>query len=137
MVDVDYFKKLNDHDGHVAGDACLRTLGKILGAAVRKGDLAARYGGEEFALLLPGADREAALKVAERLRAAVEDLRIAHVAAPAGHVTVSIGVASLNPRPRMNPQMLVEMADAGLYAAKRGGRNTVSEQAPMQLAATG
>ena len=137
MVDVDYFKRLNDHDGHVAGDACLRTLGKILGAAVRKGDLAARYGGEEFALLLPGADREAALRVAERLRAAVEDLRIAHVAAPAGHVTVSIGVASLNPRPRMNPQMLVEMADAGLYEAKRGGRNTVAKQAPMQLAAAG
>lgn len=105
MIDIDYFKRLNDRDGHVAGDACLRSLGKVLAAAIRQhSDLAARYGGEEFALLLPGADLEAAMRVATRLRATVENLRIPHLASPAGQVTISIGVASFRPRPGATPQ---------------------------------
>ena len=137
LVDLDYFKRLNDHDGHLAGDACLRTLGKVLEAAVRKGDLAARYGGEEFALLLPGAGLADAINVAERLRAAVANLRLPHAAAPLGHVTVSIGVASLVPQRSVRPQTLIETADAGLYEAKRRGRNTVATYEPAALAAAG
>ncbi|MBI4275152.1 MAG: diguanylate cyclase [Rhizobiales bacterium] len=137
MIDIDYFKRLNDHYGHVAGDACLRSLGKIFAAAVRKDDLAARYGGEEFTLLLPGASLNAATKVAQRIRVAVENLRIAHVESPAGYVTVSIGVASLHPQSGIDPQVLVETADAGLYKAKSCGRNTVTTNSSVKLAATG
>src|SRR5262249_29463513 len=131
MIDADHFKSFNDHYGHVSGDACLRALGENLAAMVRtETDLAARYGGEEFALLLPGMDSNAALKVAERLRKAIEDRCLPHAKAPCGHVTVSIGVASLRPQPGEPAQFLVEAADAALYAAKRRGRNqTVAHEA--------
>ncbi len=132
MIDIDYFKRLNDRDGHLAGDACLRSLGKVLAAAVRQhSDLAARYGGEEFALLLPGADLDAATKAASRLRTTIENLRMAHLASPLGHVTISIGVAAFRPQPGVTPERLIEAADAGLYAAKRGGRNRVAVEAPL------
>jgi len=134
MIDADYFKPFNDHYGHVAGDACLRALGEILGATVRTDlDLAARYGGEEFALLLPGMDLTSALKVAERLRRAIEDRGVPHAKAPFGRVTVSIGVASLRPRPGEPARMLVEAADTALYAAKRRGRNQVIAHEPVTL----
>ena len=135
MIDIDHFKLLNDNYGHVAGDACLRTLGKVFADAVRKGDLAARYGGEEFALLLPGAELESATRVAQRLQASVEALRIAHAAAPAHHVTVSIGVASFRPRMGASALALVEAADASLYEAKRRGRNAVVAHPVARLAA--
>ncbi len=126
MIDVDHFKLFNDHCGHVEGDECLRQVGEVIGIAAAKGSyFAARYGGEEFSLLLPGADAEAALAAAEQLRRTVEDLAIAHAAAPRGCVTVSVGVAALRPAPGENAQALVEAADAALYAAKRQGRNTV------------
>jgi diguanylate cyclase (GGDEF)-like protein len=83
MIDIDHFKLFNDHYGHLEGDFCLRRVGKVLSAAIRKDtDLAVRYGGEEFVLLLPVTDVAEALDVAERLRRAVEELRIAHEPAP-------------------------------------------------------
>lgn len=127
MIDVDHFKLFNDHSGHVEGDECLRRVGEVIGVAAANGAyLAARYGGEEFALLLPGADAETAIAVAELLRKAVEDLDIANATAPLGRVTVSVGVASLRPEAEHGAQALVEAADAALYAAKRGGRNAVA-----------
>ncbi len=136
MVDVDHFKLFNDCYGHVEGDNCLRNVGELL-ACVATGldDFPARYGGEEFALLLPGADTEKALEVAERLRWAVESLYIVHSEAPAGVVTVSIGVASLIPSEGEKAERLVEAADIGLYAAKRQGRNAVTCYSPVTLAA--
>jgi diguanylate cyclase (GGDEF)-like protein len=126
MIDIDYFKLMNDHYGHLAGDNCLRRLAKVFANAVRqRSDLAARYGGEEFALLLPGANLDAAGKIAERVRGAVEALSMVHAAVPAGHVTVSIGVASFCPEDNITPQALIQTADIGLYEAKRCGRNTV------------
>jgi len=135
MIDVDHFKLFNDRYGHVEGDTCLRRVGQLLmSVACRPGDLPARYGGEEFAVLLPGASLAGARIVAERLRRAVEELCIANADAPLGQVSVSIGLASMVPSLADKAQGLIEAADAGLYAAKRGGRNAVVAHGDIELA---
>jgi len=161
ILDVDHFKPFNDRYGHVQGDTCLRKVSGVLRAstrvrseqtpeqapapattalpssirklASRDPDFTARYGGEEFAVLLRGADLSGAMKVGERLRRAVEDLRIVHEASPAGLVTISVGVASIIPAKGGNAQRLVEVADAGLYEAKRRGRNVVVAHSEQML----
>ena len=127
MIDIDHFKDYNDHYGHPAGDACLRQVARMVGESVRRGgELVARYGGEEFALLLPGADLEAARAVAERCRQQIEAAKIQHRAsATSAWLTVSIGVASQNASPDVDCFNLVEIADAALYRAKRCGRDRI------------
>ena len=127
LADVDAFKPYNDQLGHLKGDECLAAVGAVLGASIgRAGDLAARYGGEEFVVLLPGADRDAAHRVAEHIRAAIESLAIAHPASPVGPViTVSLGVAACVPDDERGLESLIAEADDALYAAKRDGRNRV------------
>ena len=158
VVDVDHFKLLNDHYGHLRGDACLRELSAVLAAGTRMStdggganpaataappslrkilerdaDFTARYGGEEFAILLQGADLNIAMKVAERLRRAVEDLRMVHAKAPGGILTISVGVATTVPETGDSAQRLIETADAGLYEAKRRGRNVVVAHSELAL----
>jgi diguanylate cyclase (GGDEF)-like protein len=129
--DVDHFKKFNDRYGHLEGDTCLiEVAGAIAAAARRPPDLAARTGGEEFALVLPGASLPDAAGAAERIRAAVAALEIAHTDGQDGRVTVSIGVAATTPRPGDNVRTLMRAADAALYRAKRGGRNQVVADVP-------
>jgi diguanylate cyclase (GGDEF)-like protein len=136
MVDVDHFKLFNDHYGHVEGDACLRSVGDALSTVtIHEAVMVARYGGEEFALLMPGIDTEQAAEVAERARRAVEALAIVNAAAPARHVTVSIGVAARVPAAGDDASDLVEAADAALYDAKRRGRNAVVAHQPVPLRA--
>ena len=137
MIDVDHFKPFNDHYGHVAGDECLQVVGNTLASTARtRTDISARYGGEEFAILLPCVGLEIAVEVAERVRKAVEALNIAHCDAPAGQVTVSIGVASFVPMVG-DARQLVKTADIALYAAKRRGRNTVVAHGAVVLAEAG
>ncbi|MEX0842616.1 MAG: diguanylate cyclase [Xanthobacteraceae bacterium] len=138
MIDVDHFKLFNDRYGHLEGDHCLRGVGEVL-TKISKGEanFPARYGGEEFALLLPGANLEKACEIAERLRREVESLSFANAASPWGYVTISVGAASFIPDENDSAERLVEAADAGLYAAKRRGRNTVVAHAPMKLAEAG
>ncbi|RJF75082.1 diguanylate cyclase [Rhodopseudomonas palustris] len=123
MIDVDYFKGFNDCLGHQAGDQGLKLIGSLLAAAAAEsGGHAARYGGEEFAIVLPGSDIEAAMRLAQQVRRAVRQLGLANPASPAGYLTVSIGVASRTAA--MNdPAKLVRDADMALYQAKRSGRN--------------
>ncbi|WP_395065039.1 diguanylate cyclase domain-containing protein [Paraburkholderia silvatlantica] len=130
MLDVDHFKHYNDAFGHLHGDACLGAVAGALAATLASrlhtpGGFVARYGGEEFALVLPdtGADEAAAL--AERARAAVEQLGIPSPAA-GGVVTVSAGCAARDAIVASSPNALIEAADAALYAAKHAGRNRVS-----------
>jgi two-component system chemotaxis family response regulator WspR len=126
MTDVDFFKKYNDAYGHQGGDECLRRVASVLALGARRpADLAARYGGEEFALILPHTSAEGAAIVAETLRTGVAALNILHAgSAAAPHVTLSLGVASLEASdPALEPKQLVELADVALYSAKRGGRN--------------
>jgi len=129
MFDIDHFKKFNDSQGHQAGDECLRRVAAAVTSSTRDApDKAARYGGEEFAVILPNTPPEGARVVAERIRKAIEASAIAHPAAgPPGVVTVSLGVATLIPRAPLTAAALIEAADKGLYAAKRGGRNRVGD----------
>ncbi len=124
MVDVDFFKKYNDHYGHPSGDNCLRTVGRILKENTnRQSDLAARYGGEEFVVVLTDTTIDGAQVVAEKIRYAVQREAIPHVESPLGVLTTSIGVAVLQPAAHDEPAGLIAMADDALYQAKNSGRN--------------
>ncbi|MNF81488.1 Phytochrome-like protein cph2 [compost metagenome] len=126
MIDVDFFKAYNDRYGHQAGDVCLKAVGDVLRRfKVRPGDTVARYGGEEFVVLLPHTDLVGARLVAERIRQAVYEQRLAHAGNPVGVVTVSVGVHSLVPGALDHPERLVALADSALYRAKSDGRNRV------------
>jgi len=126
MVDIDHFKKFNDCYGHLAGDTCLKAVAQALqGSAKRAGDLAARYGGEEFSLVLPDTDLEDARRLAEALREAVQALGVSHAMAPAGVVTISVGLAVMTGAAHDNADQLTRAADQALYYAKWGGRNRV------------
>lgn len=136
LLDVDYFKRYNDSEGHAAGDECLRRVAGALGAAPsRAGELAARYGGEEFAVVLAGADLAGAVVLADKLRRQIAALAIPHPQHPEGIVTVSAGVACVwGPHePAACALDLIKAADAMLYAAKQAGRNRV-EPAPEAMA---
>ncbi|MBV8519081.1 MAG: diguanylate cyclase [Acidobacteria bacterium] len=125
LVDLDYFKDLNDRRGHPAGDDCLRRIGAFLAETIRRsGEVVARYGGEEFAILLPGVDSDGALRVAESLREGIEKLGVPY-GNGGGRMTASCGVASLVPGAGMAAESLVAGADRALYAAKHSGRNCV------------
>ncbi|MCE9787414.1 sensor domain-containing diguanylate cyclase [Shewanella chilikensis] len=123
MLDVDHFKAFNDCFGHPAGDRVLQRLAQAMRKALPERALLARVGGEEFALVLPGADRRQAEGVAETLLAQVRDLQITHGSAPAGIVTISLGLALLTPNTR-DLSEIIRVADKALYQAKHQGRNT-------------
>ncbi len=123
MLDIDHFKDINDAHGHDWGDAVLRHLAGLMRESQRKIDMLGRVGGEEFAILLPGADPEAARAFAERLRQRVAGTPMARDGSSIA-ITVSIGIASLAPAERSGDAALVR-ADQALYRAKRGGRNRV------------
>ncbi|WP_223961463.1 sensor domain-containing diguanylate cyclase [Paraburkholderia sabiae] len=125
FADVDYFKNFNDEYGHNAGDRCLRTVGQCIAASLPKDSLVARYGGEEFVILLQNCEQVEASASAERVRAAVESLRLAHRQSPSQAVTLSIGVAQGEMRHPSDVAELFERADSALYMAKRMGRNRV------------
>ncbi|MFL5900839.1 MAG: GGDEF domain-containing protein [Solirubrobacterales bacterium] len=119
LCDLDHFKRVNDLLGHAAGDAVLQDVAYTMRATLRAGDSIYRVGGEEILVILPGADEEAAVEIAERLRQDVRRRRPVGVA-----VTVSIGVA-VSQSDVVNTDDLVERADAALYSAKAGGRDVV------------
>jgi len=125
MIDLDHFKAINDLHGHAAGDVVLERFAALLIQATRPYDLVARYGGEEFVALLPNATLEEAGVVAERIRLAIQGIRISspHEAAGSGtRVTASLGVSGLGPPGDEGAEML-ERADRATYAAKAAGRN--------------
>lgn len=124
MVDIDHFKRFNDHYGHVAGDECLRQVARLLQACVRRaGELVARYGGEEFVVLLPGAEVGQAEEMAQRCLEGIANMALPHASSPtAGHVTFSIGIAHVDPSAAHDPATLVNAADTAMYRAKTAGR---------------
>lgn len=136
MLDVDFFKKFNDTYGHLAGDECLRALARaVAGSLGRSEDLAARYGGEEFAVIMPGAETEGALQVAEEIRQAVMALNIRHAGNASGVVTISLGVATIAPGAEhgADQKSLIKQADERLYQSKSNGRNCVTGPGEARL----
>ncbi len=126
FLDVDRFKLYNDTLGHLKGDSCLRQIAEAaLDIVQRPADLVARYGGEEFAIILPATDATGAFAIAEDICDAIRDRRLPHPATEFGFVTVSVGSATMIPRPGTNPEELSARADQALYDAKGKGRNRV------------
>lgn len=122
MIDLDFFKKVNDDLGHSVGDECLKRLAVLLSEVVRAQDAVVRYGGEEFVLILPGIDASQAAKVAERARENVSNAVFPTGDSPR-QLTLSAGVAQK--RPGENHQQTLDRADIALYEAKQLGRNRV------------
>ncbi len=124
--DLDHFKRVNDTFGHNAGDAVLKDVAYAIRKQLRAFDLAYRLGGEEFLILLPGADTEQALTLAEDLREAIESTPVG------GHqITISFGVGASARGSRFDYETVFARADAALYEAKRGGRNRVCAEAVL------
>jgi len=119
LFDLDDFKKVNDRYGHATGDAVLVGMAEVITQNIREGDVFARWGGEEFVVLFPGADRERASELAERLRRAVEESRLADT----GRVTISVGVAEYQPDD--TESSIIGRADDRMYQAKQAGKNRV------------
>jgi diguanylate cyclase (GGDEF)-like protein/PAS domain S-box-containing protein len=124
MIDADNFKDFNDTHGHLAGDECLRRLGRLIAQCVRRPtDYAARYGGEEFAVILPNSDLHMAEAIAERIRFSIASSEILLQGKRAIPTTVSIGISGRTATKERSPRELIRNADAALYDAKRAGRN--------------
>jgi diguanylate cyclase (GGDEF)-like protein len=124
MLDIDFFKKLNDSLGHQAGDECLIKVAQRLHERIEgNDDLLARYGGEEFVALLWDADEEKACQVAESLRAGVEELGLVNPGNPGGLVTISIGISVERPNFTSSAEEFLRHADQALYRSKESGRN--------------
>ena len=134
IVDLDFFKKVNDTYGHAIGDEVLKAISAVFQQSIRTTDLAARYGGEEFALMLPETVLEDALNFAEKIRGIVESTAVETHAGPIS-ATVSIGVATV-PHPRIHSaKELIVAADKALYRAKKNGRNQVQAADPGRAGA--
>ncbi len=119
MLDIDFFKSVNDHYGHATGDQVIKAVADVLKTNTRDNDLVGRYGGEEFCVVLPRLSLDKAAKIGERIRQAIENTSCSGV-----QITVSIGVASLELNTN-KPEELINQADKALYAAKNSGRNRV------------
>lgn len=122
LFDIDFFKKVNDTYGHVAGDQALKTTAGLVAESLRQEDVFARYGGEEFGIIFRDTEGERAFLIAERIRRKIE----AHAYMWEGDemaVTVSIGLSTLNKEVHRTAKALVQAADAKLYEAKNKGRN--------------
>lgn len=124
ILDIDYFKKINDTYGHPIGDEVLRRVAHNLKQTVRTSDMVFRYGGEEFVILLSNTALKGARMLAERLRVAVANMEMGDIA-PGLHLTASLGVAALS-HPQETPEQLLKRADEALYHAKRQGRDRVA-----------
>ena len=126
MLDIDYFKKVNDTYGHLFGDFVLKELARIIKESLRKTDIAARYGGEEFALILPETEIQGASALGERLRSRVEKHSF-QMKGISLHITISLGAASIFPaESSKTPRDLIETADKALYYSKTHGRNRLT-----------
>ncbi len=125
MLDIDFFKRFNDTYGHSCGDIVLQMVASVIQQNTRAQDMAARYGGEEFVVMLCDTSEKTAAKIAERIRASIENLDILYEGQHL-NLTISIGVAQYDPENDSTARVLVDRADKALYNSKQTGRNKVS-----------
>lgn len=125
LLDIDWFKKINDQHGHAAGDAVLKDIADTLNQHIRENDILARWGGEEFIIFLPNTNKQAAMALANVIRNKIAEMVVLHDGGSLS-ITASLGVADFNDQ--MNElEDLIKLADIALYKAKHSGRNTVCE----------
>jgi len=121
MIDIDYFKRVNDEHGHLIGDAVLKEIASVFKKSIRLEDVVARYGGEEFVLIMPHTSVEDMRKTGERLRAEIEEMEISGI-----RITISVGIGHFDGKEMdFNHKDLINRADRALYLAKKRGRNRV------------
>ncbi|MGU3523354.1 cellulose biosynthesis regulator diguanylate cyclase DgcQ [Enterobacteriaceae bacterium C23F] len=125
QLDLDYFKSINDRFGHQAGDRVLSHVASMIASQIREGDLAGRVGGEEFCLILPGASREDACAMAERIRARINNREMLIGKGTTLRISASFGVSSSDEKGQFDIEHLQSVADGRLYLAKQNGRNQV------------
>lgn len=127
MLDIDFFKQYNDFYGHVKGDECLTKVAQTLKlACTHPRDIVARFGGEEFILLLPETDAAAALKLAERCKRLIDQLKVPHEKSSIStYLTASIGVGTVEASAKMTPTDFIHLIDSALYSAKQLGRKRI------------
>ncbi|RLG10931.1 GGDEF domain-containing protein, partial [Candidatus Pacearchaeota archaeon] len=126
ILDLDFFKKYNDTNGHIAGDKLLKRFSRIIKESAREYDIFGRYGGEEFIIIFPETGINDAVKICERIRESIEKTRFyGQEKMPFGRVTVSIGLAETKGKKRTKKETLIHNADLNLYKAKESGRNRV------------
>jgi diguanylate cyclase (GGDEF)-like protein len=125
LLDIDYFKQYNDHNGHLLGDACLKQIAQILKKSVsRPRDLVARFGGEEFILILPDTTQASAIEVVERILQSIRTADICHSTSPLDQrLSVSLGVKTIIPTQKNDKMTFLNEVDQNLYLAKEQGRN--------------
>lgn len=133
MLDIDHFKQLNDNHGHAAGDSVLHEFARIIQGTIRPQDLFGRLGGEEFGIILPNTTLEDSLGVGERMRAAVEQIRLYYDSDEPLRVTVSIGTVHDSQKPDAKLADLLALADQAMYQAKHQGRNRVLSLTPHEI----
>ena len=126
MIDIDYFKKVNDTYGHLTGNEILKELAEILRQQARQADVVCRYGGEEFLIFCPNNPKENALAMAERIRNAVVGHKFPNIG---WSLTVSLGVGTYDPSRDSDAEAFIARVDAALYESKKNGRNRVCEAA--------
>lgn len=124
MVDIDYFKRVNDTYGHTSGDIILKELAGIISVSVRGSDIVGRYGGEEFSIILSEVEFDEVLKLCERIRSDIENY-VFRLSDETIHITVSMGVYFKTPEDKTISEDIIKKADEALYHAKRSGRNRV------------
>jgi diguanylate cyclase (GGDEF)-like protein len=125
LLDLDYFKHINDHHGHLVGDNVLREVGHLLQSIMRKNDLAGRFGGEEFIVVLYRSAHEIGMSVAERIRLRITEISVPTRSGQTVNVTTSIGVSTFSPFGMSSIDQILSQADQALYKAKDAGRNRV------------
>jgi diguanylate cyclase (GGDEF)-like protein len=125
MIDIDWFKRINDTYGHLVGDKVIATLSTLILQVRRESDIVCRYGGEEFIVLLPDTKKEGALELAERLRKTIEAFEIEIEKGVSVHFTVSIGISEAYYGQDKGVEDVIRRADDAMYIAKRDGRNTI------------
>jgi len=124
LIDIDFFKKVNDNYGHPVGDRVIKSLARLLKQRLRGADIIGRYGGEEFAVALPDTTLDVALKVVDSIRASFEAI-VQHAGDATFQATLSAGVSAFPPT--ADSETLIKLADEALYVAKRAGRNQVQK----------